>query len=245
MKIMVTGHSGIVGKGFLERFSDKYEIVGYSLDLGDDLSDYDNLVAKMRGCEMVVHLAAISKPVESASFDDYLRHNVQATANVLKAACEVGIKRVVYASSTTVYGIEKGIPFASPVREDMPFVSQYLGVNDLRCRPCDLSYHTSKVMSEQQVAWYGLNKKVETLALRFGPVGKVFLGTSVSMDNACHAIDISLSSPNEFWYEPFSIVDDIPHIDITKARTMLGYTPTQPKYPAEVIRSTFEERTTR
>jgi nucleoside-diphosphate-sugar epimerase len=89
------------------------------------------------------------------------------TKNILEAALQSGVKRVLYASSTTIYGIEKGIPFQIPINESQPFLSQYIRTDQLQCRECDMSYHTSKVMAEQLLAWYGLNKKLETIALRF------------------------------------------------------------------------------
>ncbi len=100
----------------------------------------------------------------------------------------------------------------------------------------------SKVMAEQELAWYGLNKKVQTIALRFGPINKVFLGTSVSMNNATQAIQCALDYQREAWYEAFSIVDDIDHIDISKAKTILGYNPEKPNYTPEQIHSTLDQR---
>lgn len=94
------------------------------------------------------------------------------------------------------------------------------------------------------MAWYGLNKIIQTIALRFGPINKVFLGTSVSIDNATQAIKLSLASDKEFWYEPFSIVDEIEHIDISKAKTLLGYRPETPSYSPEQIRSLLDKKAT-
>lgn len=225
MKIFVTGHKGYLGSEFLQRYRKDYDVVGYDRNEGDELLDYENLVRKMAGCEQVVHLAAIPKPVEGKTFEEYFQNNVQATLNVLRAAVKNNAKRVIYASSTTIYGIERGIPFATPITENQQFVSQYISADKLTCRDVDLSYHMSKVMAEQILAWYGLNKKIQTTALRFGPIGKVFLDTSVSINNATQAIQLALSYQGELWYEPFSIVDEIPHIDISKAKQILGYKP--------------------
>lgn len=243
MKILVTGHKGFLGSEFVKRYSNDYEIMGYDHKDKDELLDYDNLKEKMRGCKQVVHLAAIPKPVEGKTLDDYFQNNVQASFNVVKAASELGLKRVIYASSTTIYGIEKGIPFKTPITENQPFVSQYITANQLSCRDVDLSYHVSKVMAEQIMAWYGLNKKIQTTTLRFGPIGKVFLGTSVSINNATQAIKLALDYKGELWYEPFSIVDDVKHIDISKAKDILGYRPEKPNYTKEQIHSMLEDKT--
>ena len=243
MKIMVTGHKGFIGGHFVKTFADSYEIVGYDLKDGDDILDYDKLKERMKGCEVVVHEAAIPAPVPGKTYEDYIQTNVMGTFNILKAAHENGVKRVVYASSTTVYGIEGGIPFSYPIVEGQMFVSQYLKAADLGCRDIDLSYHTSKVMAEQMVAWYGLNKKIQTIALRYGPTEHVNLGAHVSIPNVLQATRLAVDSPKEFWYEAFSIVDgDVDYIDISKAREMLGYKPEPATYPKDKVVATFEDR---
>lgn len=244
MKLFVTGYKGYLGSAFVNAYGNDYEIVGYDHKDGDELLDYEQLEKRMHGCEQVVHLAAIPKPVEGKSFEDYFENNVRATFNVVKAVIVNKLKRVVYASSTTIYGIEKGIPFKIPITESQPFVSQYLTADRLACRDVDLSYHVSKVMAEQILAWHGLNKKFETVALRFGPINKVFLGTSVSINNATQAIKLALDYPGQFWYEAFSIVDELPHIDITKAKTVLGYQPEKPNYTRDQIHSTITDKAT-
>lgn len=240
MKILVTGHKGYLGGEFVKRYGNSFEIVGYDHKENEELLDYDSLKNKMRGCQQVVHLAAIPKPVEGRDFEDYFKNNVQSTLNVAKASLDNNVKRIIYASSTTIYGIERGIPFKTPIKEDQPFISQYIGADQLTCRDVDLSYHMSKVMAEQIMAWYGLNKKVQTVTLRFGPINKVFLGTSVSINNATQAIKLALDYTGEFWYEPFSIVDEIDHIDISKARKILQYKPERPNYSQDQIHSTLK-----
>ncbi len=225
MKIFITGHKGYLGSEFVKKYGADFEVVGYDLKDGDDLLDYENLARKMKGCEQIVHLAAIPKPVEGKSFEDYFDTNCRATLNVVKAAMANSSKRVIYASSTTIYGIERGIPFSTPIKENQPFVSQYIPADKLSCRDVDLAYHASKVIAEQILSWHGLMKKIQTIALRFGPINKVFLGTSVSINNATQAIKLALESKNEFWYEPFSIVDEIEHVDISKAKAQLEYKP--------------------
>src|SRR3989344_1736806 len=242
MKILVTGDKGFLGREFVQRYGNEYDVVGYDLKDGHDLLDYKTLSKNMKGCEQIVHLAAIPKPVVDKDFPEYFKHNVEGSLNVFRSALETGAKRVIYASSTTIYGIEKGIPFQTPITESQPFVSQYLKADQLSMRDADLSYHISKVMAEQIAAWFGLNKKVQTAALRFGPVNKVFLGTSVSINNATQAIKLALNYNGEIWYEAFSIVDEVPHIDISKAKSILGYKPEKPNYSAEQIHSSLDDR---
>jgi nucleoside-diphosphate-sugar epimerase len=244
MKVLVTGHRGYLGAAFCERYGNSYQLNGYDLKDGDDLHDVDRLVEKMAGCQQVVHLAAIPRPVEGEPLERFFKENVSATLGLLRAAEKSGISRVIYASSTTIYGIEHGIPFATPITEAQPFVSQYLSADRLSCNEESLSYHVSKVMAEQLVAWFGLNRKLQTLALRFGPINKQFLGTSVSIRNATHAIDCALRSTEEYWYEAFSIVDDLQHIDLTRAKERLNYSPDPVSYQGDQIHSTLDDRAT-
>lgn len=243
MKILVTGDKGNLGSEFVRIHKNDYEVVGYDIKNGLDLLNYEALNRTMKGCTQIVHLAAIPAPVSGKTLEEYFDNNVRATYNVAKAALANEVKRIIYASSTTIYGIEKGIPFKTPITESQPFVSQYITAEQLSCRDIDLSYHMSKVMAEQIMAWYGLNKKIQTATLRFGPINKVFLGTSVSMSNAVQAIKLALNYKGELWYEPFSIVDEIPHIDISKAKKILGYNPEKPNYSKEQLHSTFDQRT--
>lgn len=243
LKVMVTGHRGYIGSRFVEAVKQKYDIVGYDIVEGDDILDFDNLKKKMKGVDIVVHEAAIPKPTPGKSFEDYFRTNVEGSFNVVRAAYESGVKRVVYASSTTIYGIEGGIPFDYPISEGQKFVSQYLKADSLHTRDIDLSYHMSKVMAEQAMAWYGLNKKIQVIALRYGPTDHVNIGAHVAIGNVIQATDLAVSSPKEFWYEAFSIVDpDVDYIDISKARKMLGYSPIKKKYPKDKVVATFDKR---
>ena len=243
MKILITGHLGYLGSEFIGRCGTQYEITGYDIQDGDDLLNLPRLIEQMRGCEVVVHLAAIPRPVPGKSIEDYFDTNILGTFNVMRAALTAGVKRVVYGSSTTVYGVEKGIPFSTPISEGQKFVSQYLSADELSMRECDLSYHVSKTSAEQLVAWYGLNKKLETVALRFGPINKVFLGTSVSIENATQGIRRAIDCSRALYYEAFSIVDDLPHIDNSKAREVLEYEPEPTDYSGDQLHSNLDDRT--
>ncbi|MDE1825660.1 MAG: NAD(P)-dependent oxidoreductase [Candidatus Micrarchaeota archaeon] len=242
MKILLTGNRGYLGSEFVRAYGKDYEIVGYDIKDNLNLLDYESLSRKIKRCDQIVHLAAIPAPVNGKTFEEYFDNNVRATHNIAKAAVENGVKRIIYASSTTIYGIERGIPFKTPITENQAFVSQYITANMLSCRDVDLSYHMSKVMAEQIMAWYGLTKKIQTVALRFGPINKVFLGISVSINNATQAIKLALEHKGELWYEPFSIVDDARHIDTSKAKRVLGYNPEKPDYSADQIHSTLDQR---
>lgn len=89
---------------------------------------------------------------------------------------------------------------------------------------------------------HDLDRKFQTIALRFGPINKQFLGTSVSIENATQAIDCALRSTEEFWYEPFSIADNLEHIDTNRAQQRLGYAPEPVEYSGDQIHSALPDR---
>ena len=55
---------------------------------------------------------------------------------VAQAAFENKVKRLIFTSSTTYYGVEKGIPFVKPIKEKNPILTQNAYVDELNCRDC-------------------------------------------------------------------------------------------------------------
>ncbi len=218
----------------INNLSGKYEIVEYDSANGQDILDYDELKEVMRGCDTVVHLAAIRKPVEDKTFSDYFRVNCEGTLNVTQAALENGIKRLIFASSTSYYGIEKGISVKTPVREDNLVLTQRVKAEQLtnETRDCDIAYSTSKVIAEQILANYGMTKKFEVVVLRFAPVRKRGeyrpfgeLKLHLKIENALQALEAAIRTDKKIWYEAFTITDESNNVDISKAKNFLGYSP--------------------
>ena len=132
MKVLVTGGAGFIGSslaaalvrdghevrildnfstGFRENVPDVAEVVEA------DLTQLDDVRAAVRGRELVFHQAAIRSVPRSVD-DPLSSHEANATGtlNVLVAATDENVRRVVYASSSSVYG-DPGAPMR---REDMP-----------------------------------------------------------------------------------------------------------------------------
>ncbi|HXK41172.1 MAG TPA: NAD-dependent epimerase/dehydratase family protein [Candidatus Paceibacterota bacterium] len=131
MKCLVTGGAGFIGSNITDeliRLGHKVIIID-NLSLGKreylnpeakfhklDIRDYKKIKPLFRGIDCVFHLAAqpriqpsIINPAES--FDN----NVLGTFNVLLAAKESGVKKVVYSASSSAYGDQKKLP----LKEDM------------------------------------------------------------------------------------------------------------------------------
>lgn len=122
-----------------------------------DLRDLPALRKAMQGVEVVFHQAALaSVPRSIADPITSLEANVNGTQNVLMAAREAGVRRVVFASSSSVYGDTPTLP----KREDMP------------THPLS-PYAVQKLTGELLCEVFTRIYKLETVALRyfnvFGP----------------------------------------------------------------------------
>jgi UDP-glucose 4-epimerase len=122
-----------------------------------DIQSYERAHTAVRGCELVFHQAAL--PSVPRSIQDPLTTNatnVVGTLNVLLAARDAGVRRVVYASSSSVYGSNPTLP----KREDMAAV------------PIS-PYASGKLAAEGYCRSFGVAYGLETVALRyfnvFGP----------------------------------------------------------------------------
>ena len=236
MKIFITGSSGFVGTELIKHLSKRkeFEVVKYDLKEGKDILDYEQLKEAMRGCDIVVHLAAHRKPYEDKTFEDYFETNCQGTFNVAQACMENRVKKLIFTSSMSYYGMEKDMPIKVPVIEDSTVLTQRVKTENLppTVRDCDVAYSTSKVIGEQILANYGMRKKFEVIILRLGPtrpkgVYKPFgeLKLHVKIENALQVIENAILLDKKLWYEAFSIVDEIDGVDISKAKKILNYKP--------------------
>jgi nucleoside-diphosphate-sugar epimerase len=115
------------------------------------LQDAD-LVRRFEGADTVFHLAAQAGVRASwgRDFAHYTEHNVLATQRLLEAALAAGRPRVVYASSSSVYGDGPSLP----LREDGP------------CQPVS-PYGVTKLAAEHLAVLYARNFGLPTVSLRF------------------------------------------------------------------------------
>lgn len=127
--VLVTGGAGFIGShlarrlledGFQVRVLDNFatgsrENVRPMLDdidlIEGDIQSYERIHTAVRGCELVFHQAAL--PSVPRSIQDPLTSNasnVIGTLNLLLAARDEGVRRVVFASSSSVYGANPDLP---------------------------------------------------------------------------------------------------------------------------------------
>jgi len=163
-KILVTGADGFIGSHLAEelvrRGHDVRAFVLYNsfnswgwLDRADprllktmdvfsgDIRDPHGVKQAMKGCDVVLHLAAlIAIPYSYHSPDTYVDTNVKGTLNVVQAARELGVSKVVHTSTSEVYGTARYVPITEehPLQGQSPYSASKIGADQMA-----LSFYTS------------------------------------------------------------------------------------------------------
>jgi dihydroflavonol-4-reductase len=172
IRALVTGATGCVGANVVAALlAQGYDVramrrVTSSLDALDDLDaelitgdvlDQSSLIAALDGCDLAFHCAAISDYWRSSPERMY-QVNVQGTRNVVKAALEAGVERLIYTSSIGALGVP---PPGGLLNES----------STLNVPPHRFRYGHSKHLAEQSVRdaiAHGLDAVVVNLALVMG-----------------------------------------------------------------------------
>lgn len=164
MKILVTGADGFIGShltealvrsgydvrafvlynsfnswGWLDRCA--ADVKGNFEVFSGDIRDPNGVRAAMKGCEAVLHLAAlIAIPYSYHSPDTYIDTNVKGTLNVVQAARDLDLKRVIHTSTSEVYGTARFVPITEdhPLQGQSPYSASKIGADQIA-----LSFHRS------------------------------------------------------------------------------------------------------
>ncbi|GAI16539.1 unnamed protein product, partial [marine sediment metagenome] len=127
MKTLVTGGAGFIGSHLVDKLikeghrvvvidnlsTGKKENLNPEADFYDlDICDFDKINPLFKDIDFVFHLAAV--PRVPMSVEDPVgtsKSNILGTVNVFKAAIDARVKRVIFASSSAIYGEQKILPF--------------------------------------------------------------------------------------------------------------------------------------
>ncbi|HOT27699.1 MAG TPA: NAD-dependent 4,6-dehydratase LegB [Candidatus Ozemobacteraceae bacterium] len=118
--------------GWLDRSPDD---IRRELDVfAGDIRDPHGVRQAMRDCDIVFHLAAlITIPYSYHSPDTYIDTNVKGTLNIVQAARELGVSRVVHTSTSEVYGTARFVPITEdhPLQPQSPYSASKIGADQI------------------------------------------------------------------------------------------------------------------
>jgi dTDP-glucose 4,6-dehydratase len=157
MRVLVTGSDGFIGshltealvraghdvraftlynsfgtRGWLDRCASdvrgKFEIIA------GDVRDPFGVKESMQGCDAVMHLAAlIGIPYSYQSPSSYVETNVSGTLNIVQAARDLGLQRVIHTSTSEVYGSAQFVPITEehPLQGQSPYSASKIGADHI------------------------------------------------------------------------------------------------------------------
>jgi nucleoside-diphosphate-sugar epimerase len=186
MRVAVTGGAGRLGQFLIQELAARgHEVLCLDTNvsakklcptLSVDLRDTSALFPALEGADAIVHLARIRFPYTSKGFNrasglwetpdvsadaERFSHNVTITYNILAAALEAGVKKVVCGSSLAIYG------FYYPLRAISP---EYLPIDeDHPLWPQD-PYGMSKVVGESLCDGFARKSAIQIASLRFAGI---------------------------------------------------------------------------
>jgi dTDP-glucose 4,6-dehydratase len=163
-KILVTGADGFIGShltealvraghdvrafvlynsfnswGWLDRcvpdVKGKFEV------FAGDVRDPNGVRTALKGCDAVLHLAAlIAIPYSYHSPDTYVDTNIKGTLNIVQAARDLGVGKVVQTSTSEVYGTARFVPITEdhPLQGQSPYSASKIGADQIA-----MSFHAS------------------------------------------------------------------------------------------------------
>jgi UDP-glucose 4-epimerase len=168
MNILIIGGAGYIGSHVTREFLD----AGHRCTVFDNLSsglrenlfpearfihgdihDYPALLAAMKvgAIDAIVHLAASKAAGESMlAPEKYAYNNICGTVNILNAACEISVKKIIFSSSASVYG-----------------EPQYLPIDEKHPAAPENFYGFTKLEIERLLSWYDKLKGLRYASLRY------------------------------------------------------------------------------
>lgn len=156
-KVLVTGADGFIGSHLVEKLVSQGAIVrafvlynsfnswGWldhvsptvmkSVEIFQgDIRDPNGVRKAIQGCDIVFHLAAlIAIPFSYHSPDTYVSTNISGTLNVVQAARDLGVQKVIHTSTSEVYGTALFVPITEehPLQGQSPYSATKIGADQI------------------------------------------------------------------------------------------------------------------
>ena len=210
-KVLITGADGFIGSHLAEAMIaegadvtalalyNSFDSHGWLDDLADstrkaldlvrgDIRDPHQMAALCRGKDVVFHLAALMAiPYSYDAPSSYVQTNVQGTVNILSAARQAGVSRVIHTSTSEVYGTAQ----FTPITEDHPLQGQS-------------PYSASKIAADMMAESFHRSFDLPVITLRpfntYGPrqSERAVISTVIrqALDPRCDALRVGDLSPS-------------------------------------------------
>lgn len=241
IKVLVTGMSGLIGGAVQRRLAGRYELTALNRrevpgvrTVQADITDLDAIRPAFAGQDVVVHLAAVLG--DRSGWEAISRVNIDGTYNVLEAAREAGVQRVIFASSgTVVVGWEQEEPYASlvsgayeRVQKPWPMLTHATPV-----RPRGL-YGASKAAGEALARHFADASNMSVICLRIGrvtqedrPINTRDYSIWCSQADIAQMVERCVVAPLSVHFDIFYAVSENrwAYRDISHARQVVGYAP--------------------
>ncbi|MCY0096248.1 NAD-dependent epimerase/dehydratase family protein [Hoeflea ulvae] len=170
MRIVLTGSSGRVGRAIFAALSEQHEIVGIdrspfsTTHIVGDLANEALLSSAFEGADAVIHSAALHAPhVGTLPDEEFQRINVEGTCLVGQAMLAVGVKRLIFTSTTALYGHAVAAGHCTWIDESTPPLPKSI-------------YHRTKIEAErclEDMAGPDLTVRVLRMSRSFPEPGNV------------------------------------------------------------------------
>lgn len=118
--------------GWLDRCDD--DVKGKFEVFAGDIRDPNGVRTAMKGCDKVLHLAAlIAIPYSYHSPDTYVDTNIKGTLNIVQAARDLGVSKVIHTSTSEVYGTARFVPITEehPLQGQSPYSASKIGADQI------------------------------------------------------------------------------------------------------------------
>lgn len=168
MKYLVTGGAGFIGSNLVDRLvNEGHRVVVIDNESADsneqffwnesainhklDICDYESIRDLFKGVDVVFHLAAEARIQPSIANPRLtINTNIMGTFNVLEACRHHAVKRVVYSSTSSAYGLKNNPPLTEDMKKD-----------------CLTPYSVTKTCGEELCALYTKLYGMETVSFRY------------------------------------------------------------------------------